>query len=74
MIILRTFSKLYGRAGLRAGAAIADPDIVEKIRPYRAGAIQMTGMVGARVSLKVKNLVSQRRRTWAIFARTRSVS
>ena len=30
VIILRTFSKIYGMAGLRAGAALAKPDILER--------------------------------------------
>ena len=62
VLVLRTFSKLYGMAGLRAGAAIARPDILEKIRPYSAGAMPITGMVGANASLKVKNLVPERRK------------
>ena len=39
VIILRTFSKLYGMAGLRAGAALARPDLLEKIKSYGAGAL-----------------------------------
>ncbi len=62
ILILRTFSKLYGMAGLRAGAAMARPDILEKIKPYSAGAMPITGMVGATASLKVKNLVPERRK------------
>jgi histidinol-phosphate/aromatic aminotransferase/cobyric acid decarboxylase-like protein len=62
VIVLRTFSKLYGMAGLRAGAAFARPDIIEKIRPYSAGMMPITGMVGATASLKVKNLVAERRK------------
>jgi histidinol-phosphate aminotransferase len=62
VIVLRTFSKLYGMAGLRAGAAIARPDILEKISSYGAGALPVTGMVGANASLKVKNLVAERRK------------
>src|SRR5947209_17683082 len=61
VVILRTFSKLDGMAGLRAGAAIARPDLLEKIRPYSAGAMPITGMVGATASLKSKNLVAERR-------------
>lgn len=61
IIILRTFSKLYGMAGLRAGAALARPDLLEKMLPYGAGALPVTGMVGAASSLKVKNLVPERR-------------
>lgn len=62
VLVLRTFSKLYGMAGLRAGAAIARPDIIEKIKPYTAGALPITGMVCANASLKVKNLVAERRK------------
>ena len=56
VIILRTFSKLYGMAGLRAGAAIARPTFSE-VQGYGAGAMPLTGMVGANASLKVKTLV-----------------
>jgi len=62
IIVLRTFSKLYGMAGLRAGAAIGRPDLLEKIMPYSAGALPVTAMVGANASLKVKNLVPERRK------------
>jgi histidinol-phosphate aminotransferase len=62
IIILRTFSKLYGMAGLRAGAAIGRPDLLQKILPYGAGALPVTAMVGAAASLKEKNLVPERRK------------
>ena len=62
VVILRTFSKLYGMAGLRAGAAIGRPDLLAKIAPWGAGALPVTGMVGATASLKEKNLVAQRRK------------
>jgi len=62
IIILRTFSKLYGMAGLRAGAAIARPDLLEKISRFSAGAMPVTAMVGAATSLRVKTLVAERRK------------
>lgn len=62
LIVLRTFSKLYGMAGLRAGAAMARPDLLERMMPYTAGALPATGMAGAAASLKVKNLVPERRK------------
>jgi histidinol-phosphate aminotransferase len=65
VIILRTFSKLYGMAGLRAGAALGRPDLLAKLRNYGAGALPVTGMVGAIASLKAKGLVEQRRKTIA---------
>jgi histidinol-phosphate/aromatic aminotransferase/cobyric acid decarboxylase-like protein len=62
IVILRTFSKIYGMAGLRAGAALARPDLLEKFVPYSAGAMPVTSMMGAIASLKVKNLVPERRK------------
>lgn len=65
IIVLRTFSKLYGMAGLRAGAAIGRPDLLAKIRHYGAGALPVTGMVGAMASLKSKTVVPERRKILA---------
>jgi histidinol-phosphate/aromatic aminotransferase/cobyric acid decarboxylase-like protein len=62
LIILRTFSKLYGMAGIRAGAALGRPDLLQKVAGYMAGALPVTAMVGATESLKVKNLVPERRK------------
>lgn len=36
LIVLRTFSKIYGLAGIRIGYAVADPDIIEIIERVRA--------------------------------------
>lgn len=62
VIVLRTFSKLYGMAGLRAGAALGRPDLISKLKNYGAGALPVTGMVAATASLKVKTLVPERRK------------
>src|SRR5262249_23589942 len=62
IVVLRTFSKLYGMAGLRAGAAIARADLLDKFKDYSAGALALTAMVGANASLKVKTLVPERRK------------
>lgn len=62
VIILRTFSKIYGMAGLRAGAAIGRPDLLAKLKNYGAGALPITGMVAATASLKAKTLVPERRK------------
>src|SRR5260370_25295888 len=59
IVILRTFSKLYGMAGLRAGAAFGRPGLLKKIMPYGARALPLTRMVGASASLEVQNLVPQ---------------
>ncbi len=62
IVILRTFSKIYGMAGLRAGAALGRPDLLQKIASYSAGALPVTGMVAASASLKSKKLVPERRK------------
>ena len=62
IIILRTFSKIYGMAGLRAGAAIGRPDLLQRIMPYSSGALPVTGMAGATASLKSKTVVPERRK------------
>jgi histidinol-phosphate aminotransferase len=65
VIILRTFSKLYGMAGLRAGVALGRPDLVTKLREYGPPSMPVPAMVGATVSLGVKNLVPERRKIMA---------
>jgi histidinol-phosphate/aromatic aminotransferase/cobyric acid decarboxylase-like protein len=66
VIVLRTFSKLYGMAGLRAGAALGRPDLLEKLKGYGGlGIMPATGMAGATASLKEKGLVPERRRILA---------
>jgi histidinol-phosphate aminotransferase len=62
IVILRTFSKIYGMAGLRAGAALGRPDLLLKISQYSAGALPVTGMAGATASLKSPTVVPERRK------------
>jgi histidinol-phosphate aminotransferase len=61
VVILRTFSKLYGMAGLRAGAALGRPDLLAGMHQYTAGALPITGMVGATAGLKAKGLIEKRK-------------
>ncbi len=62
VVILRTFSKIYGMAGLRAGAAIARPDLLEKINGFSQTMMPITGMAAASASLESKTLVPERRK------------
>ncbi len=62
LIVLRTFSKLYGMAGLRAGAALGRPDLLRRLHGFSSGALPSTGMVAATASLKVRTLVPERRK------------
>jgi histidinol-phosphate aminotransferase len=62
IIILRTFSKIYGMAGIRAGAAIGRPDLLKKLGNYSTGALPVTGMAAGTASLKSKTVIPQRRK------------
>jgi histidinol-phosphate/aromatic aminotransferase/cobyric acid decarboxylase-like protein len=62
VILLRTFSKIYGMAGIRAGAALGRADLLEKMTGFSAGALPITGMVAANASLKSKDVVPVRRK------------
>ena len=62
VILLRTFSKAYGMAGIRAGMALGRPDLLEKMRPFGVGFLPITGLAAATASLKVKGLVAERRK------------
>lgn len=63
VIVLRTFSKTYGMAGLRCGFAVARPELLDKI-VERAGwnFMPVTALAAATASLKDPNLVPERRR------------
>jgi len=63
VIVLRTFSKIYGMAGLRCGAAFGRPDLLEKIENYGGwNAMPITALVAATASLKDAQLVPERKR------------
>jgi histidinol-phosphate aminotransferase len=62
LIVLRTFSKIYGMAGLRAGAAIARPDLLQKLGGFSAGMMPITGMAAASASLEAKYVIPERRK------------
>ncbi|MFZ0297560.1 MAG: pyridoxal phosphate-dependent aminotransferase [Candidatus Sulfotelmatobacter sp.] len=63
VVVLRTFSKAYGMAGLRCGFAIARPDLLEKIRDHSGwNFMPVTALVAASASLKDPSLVPERRR------------
>jgi histidinol-phosphate aminotransferase len=63
VVVLRTFSKAYGMAGLRCGFAVARPDLLEKIMD-RSGwnFMPITALVAASASLKDPSLVPERKR------------
>ena len=67
LIVLRTFSKIYGMAGLRAGFAVARPDLLAKFATVAAPArtlasISITSSAAARASLEDKSIVPLRKK------------
>jgi len=62
IVVLRTFSKVYGMAGIRCGVAIARPDLLDKILA-RGGwnFMPVTAVVAASASLKDAQVVPERR-------------
>ena len=64
VVVARTFSKIYGLAGVRVGYAIARPDLVARLNRYRIGLLNRVGHAGALASLGDAEFVaSSRRRT-----------
>jgi histidinol-phosphate/aromatic aminotransferase/cobyric acid decarboxylase-like protein len=62
VIVLRTFSKAYGMAGIRAGFALGRPDLLAKMRPFQtSGFLPITGVACATASMLAKNLITERR-------------
>jgi histidinol-phosphate/aromatic aminotransferase/cobyric acid decarboxylase-like protein len=54
VVVLRTFSKIYGMAGLRAGAAYGRPDLIAKVREFGgSGFMPVTATACAAASMKV---------------------
>src|ERR1700688_1282927 len=63
VIVLRTFSKTYGMAGLRCGFAVARPDLLEKVMDSAGwNFMPVTAVAAASASLKDSKLVPERRR------------
>jgi histidinol-phosphate aminotransferase len=54
VVVLRTFSKIYGMAGLRAGALFGRPDLLAKVAEFgKGGHLPVTATACAAASMKV---------------------
>jgi len=63
VIVLRTFSKLYGMAGIRMGFAVGRPDLLAKVASYSGqNSLPVTAVVAAKASLLDPDLVPTRRK------------
>jgi histidinol-phosphate aminotransferase len=62
-IVLRTFSKAYGLAGIRCGFVVARPDLLEKVMAHGGwNFMPVTAVVAATASLKDPSLAAERKR------------
>ena len=62
IVILRTFSKIYGMAGIRCGFAIGRPDLLDKLQAYGQNPMPITGAAAATASLKDGTLIPARKK------------
>ena len=62
LIILRTFSKVYGMAGIRCGVALGRADLLARLQPYLQNSMPVTALTAARVSLEDPDLVPTRKK------------
>jgi histidinol-phosphate aminotransferase len=62
VIVLRTFSKLYGMAGIRMGLAIARPDLLKKYQAFGLNILPITAVAASKASLLDKDVVPTRKK------------
>jgi histidinol-phosphate aminotransferase len=62
VIVLRTFSKLYGMAGMRMGFAVGRPDLLDKVDYFGRNFLPITATSAAIASLKQADLVDTRKK------------
>src|SRR5689334_11694437 len=63
LIVARTFSKIYGMAGLRCGYCVAQPDVIRRLRPHQTwDSVNIMALAGAIASLNDSSQVANGRR------------
>ncbi len=63
LIVARTFSKIYGMAGLRCGYCIAQREVIERMRPHQSwDSVNLMALVAATASLNDPDQVANGRR------------
>jgi histidinol-phosphate aminotransferase len=66
VIVMRTFSKIFGMAGMRMGYTMTRPDIITKLMRYdggmQSGALPVPSLACATASLTAASLIASRRK------------
>ena len=64
VVVARTFSKIYGMAGVRAGFVCAPPALIERMRPFRNNVLSIIAIRAVLAALsESRTLVPERRAT-----------
>lgn len=63
LIVARTFSKIYGMAGLRCGYCVAQPETIQRLRPHQTwDSVNIMALAAANASLNDADQVTNGRR------------
>jgi histidinol-phosphate aminotransferase len=73
VIVARTFSKVYGMAGMRLGYAVAPPDLIQRMRPWSTGSINALVKWGGVAALRDDAAMS-RVRTETLHLRKKTIA
>ena len=61
LVVTKTFSKIFGMAGLRAGYSATTPELTAKLNAFRNGSISVTAAYAAIAALAEPAFIAQRR-------------
>ena len=62
VVVARTFSKIFGMAGLRVGYGLGRPELISKMSVFRNNVISLTGVYAAKAAIaEAGTLVPERR-------------
>ena len=69
VIVARTFSKIYGMAGLRVGYVAAKPELIAKMEPYRNNVISIVSVRAVIAALDLGPKLLEERKAKIVHAR-----
>jgi histidinol-phosphate aminotransferase len=70
VIVARTFSKIYGMAGLRVGYVAARPDLIAQMEPYRNNVISIVSVRAVLAALDLGPKMLEERKAKIVHTRT----
>jgi histidinol-phosphate aminotransferase len=70
VIVARTFSKIYGMAGLRVGYVAGRPDLIARMEPYRNNVISIVSVRAVMAALELGPKMLEERKAKIVHTRT----